>query len=194
MITIRPGSSADTEAIYQVLRASWFAAYEGIVATEIIDRVTAPTAALPPPPWRRTIVAEAAPSVREPGERGSAEGEPAVAPAGGVVGFASYGPERDVVAPRPHPLTQRGEAGQVAELYAIYVDPGWWSTGTGRSLMDEVLTATRADRYERIVLWVLEKNARARRFYECAGFEADGGSNVMLELGGVTEVRYGMPL
>jgi GNAT superfamily N-acetyltransferase len=189
MITIRPGSPADTEAISRVLRASWFAAYEGIVAAEIIDRLTAPTAALRPPPWRRTIVAEA-----EPAGRGPAEGDPAAAPAPAVVGFASYGPERDVVAPRPHPLTQRGEAGQVAELYALYVDPGWWSTGTGRSLMGEVLAATRADRYERIVLWVLEKNARARRFYERAGFKPDGSSNVMLELGGVTEVRYGMPL
>lgn len=65
----------------------------------------------------------------------------------------------------------------MAELYAIYVDPGWWSTGIGRSLMDEVLAATRAGRYERIGLWVLEKNARARRFYERAGFEPDGGSN-----------------
>lgn len=194
MITIRPGSKADSEAISRVLRASWFAAYEGIVAAEIIDRVTAPTAALSPPPWRRTIVAEASPEGREPAGRGRGEAEPAAAPACGVVGFASFGPEREVVAPRAHPLTQRGAAGQVAELYAIYVDPGWWSTGTGRSLMDEVLAATRAEGYERIVLWVLEKNARARRFYERAGFGPDGGSNVMLELGGVTEVRYAMPL
>ena len=194
MITIRPGSKADSEAISRVLRASWFAAYEGIVAAEIIDRVTAPTAALPPPPWRRTIVAEASPEERQPPRRERGEGEPAVSPAGGVVGFASHGPEREVAAPRPHPLTQRGAAGQVAELYAIYVDPRWWSTGTGRSLMDEVLAAARAEGYERIVLWVLEKNARARRFYERAGFGPDGGSNVMLELGGVTEVRYGMPL
>jgi len=42
-----------------------------------------------------------------------------------------------------------------------------------------------------VVLWVLETNARARRFYEVAGFAPDGGEQVET-FGAVPlrEVRY----
>jgi ribosomal protein S18 acetylase RimI-like enzyme len=36
--------------------------------------------------------------------------------------------------------------------------------------MGRVLQEAQAEGYPRIVLWVLEQNARARRFYERAGF------------------------
>ena len=39
---IRAGSAADAAQIAAVQREGWFAAYEGIIAAEIIDRVTAP--------------------------------------------------------------------------------------------------------------------------------------------------------
>ena len=92
--------------------------------------------------------------------------------------------------PWPHPLTPAGSDGRVAELYALYVHPAWWSTGTGRALMDRVLAKVRAAGYACITLWVLEANARARRFYQRAGFAPDGARHVLDELGGVTEIRY----
>jgi ribosomal protein S18 acetylase RimI-like enzyme len=78
----------------------------------------------------------------------------------------------------------------VGELYALYLLPAWWSVGVGRALMTSVLDSLRGDRYRRVVLWVLADNARARRFYERAGFTLDGGTNVLTGLGGVLEVRY----
>jgi GNAT superfamily N-acetyltransferase len=183
MIEIRPGSPTDAPGIALVRRDSWHAAYAGIIPTPIIDRATALGAAVAaPPPYRRTVVAEG-------GEL----------PA--VVGYASFGPERRVAtafipAGSPDgtddgsPLTADGRAGRVAELYALYVTPAWWSTGTGRALMNYVLTALRAEGYPRVVLWVLDDNARARRFYERSGFTTDGGTNVITGLGGVLEVRY----
>jgi ribosomal protein S18 acetylase RimI-like enzyme len=187
MISIRLGSAADAHAIAQVRRDSWHAAYEGIIPTPAIDRATAFGAPADPPPYRRTVVAEAG-------------DHPA------VVGYASFGPERTMATPfvsaasrgaasrgaaNPGgPLTADGLAGLVGELYALYVTPAWWSTGTGRALMDNVLTALRADGYPRTVLWVLADNARARRFYERAGFAPDGGTNVITGLGGVLELRY----
>jgi ribosomal protein S18 acetylase RimI-like enzyme len=75
-------------------------------------------------------------------------------------------------------------------LYALYLLPAWWSAGVGRALMVSVLDALRGDRYRRVVLWVLADNARARRFYERAGFTVDGGTNILSGLGGVLEVRY----
>jgi RimJ/RimL family protein N-acetyltransferase len=60
--------------------------------------------------------------------------------------------------------------------------------------MAAALTALSEAGYRRAVLWVLAGNARARRFYERAGFAADGAENVLTGLGGVLEVRYARPL
>jgi ribosomal protein S18 acetylase RimI-like enzyme len=165
-----------------VQREGWFAAYRGIIADEIIDRVTAPDdgarvrQSYRTRPWQRMIVAV------PDGE----DDEDA-----GIVGYAAFGPETDVLsAPWPHPLSTGGEEGRVAELYALYVHPAWWSTGTGRALMDRVLARSAAAGYSSITLWVLRDNRRARRFYERAGFAPDGATNVLTRLGDVLEVRY----
>jgi GNAT superfamily N-acetyltransferase len=183
MVVIRSASAADAAQVAGVQRESWLAAYHGIIAREIIDEVMMPDdgarvrQTFRTRPWQRMIAAVVEPAGVD---------EPA-----GVVGYASFGPEVDVLgAPWPHPPTAGGEAGQVGELYALYVHPDWWSTGTGRALMDRVLAGTSRAAYPEIVLWVLEANARARRFYERAGFAPDGASNVLHRLGAVSEVRY----
>ena len=145
--------------------------------------------ALSPPP------AAAPPSVRaEPAPSPPpAAAPPSVpAPVAEIIGYASFGPERGVNgAPLPERARRDGSPRpRCAELYALYVTPAWWSTGTGRDLMCRVLDETKAGGYPRIVLWVLEQNARARRFYECSGFRLDGRSFVPDWLGGVTEVCY----
>jgi ribosomal protein S18 acetylase RimI-like enzyme len=79
-------------------------------------------------------------------------------------------------------------------VYAIYVAPHWWSTGTGRLLMEAAVASLVSAGYRRAVLWVLDTNTRARRFYETAGWAPDGAANTMAALGGVVEVRYTRPL
>jgi ribosomal protein S18 acetylase RimI-like enzyme len=185
VISIRDAAAPDLGAIDAVRRVSWRAAYAGLIGQAYLDRATSPAAGLPPSaPWRRTLVA--------------VTGD---VPA--VVGYASFGPERVVQAVTLTPadarrglprFTDAGAAGRTGELYAIYVDPQWWSTGAGRSLMDAAVTRLTAAGYERAVLWVLEGNARARRFYEIAGWKADGADNQLLSLGGVIETRYTRPL
>ena len=191
MVVIRVGSAAHAAQIAAVQRETWFAAYEGVIAPEVIDRVTVPDdgarirQSFRTRPWQRLLVAVDA----DAGDSGSlAPGAPA---AGGIVGYAAFGPETDVLnAPWPYPLTADGEGGRVAELYALYVRPAWWSTGTGRALMEKVLARSAAAGYRFITLWVLRDNQRARRFYERAGFAPDGATNVLTGLGGVSEVRY----
>jgi GNAT superfamily N-acetyltransferase len=172
---IRSASAADAAQIAVVMRDSWRAAYGGIIAPAILDPATAPDGgarirqSFRTRPWQRMIVA-----VED-----------------GIVGYAAFGPERDVLdVPWPYPLTPAGSEHEVAELYALYVHPARWSTGTGRALMDQVLTKVRAAGYASITLWVLEANARARGFYERAGFAPDGASKVIHRLGAVSEVRY----
>ncbi len=121
MVVIRAGSVADAAQVAAVQREGWFAAYAGIIPAEVIDRVTAPDdgarvrQSFRTRPWQRMLVAVAA----EPERPGKTPG-PGGAPAGpGVVGYASFGPETDVLnAAWPHPTSTDGEDGRVGELYA----------------------------------------------------------------------------
>ena len=188
MVVIRSAATVDAPQIAAVMRDSWFAAYEGIIARQIIDRVTAPDGgarvrqSFRTRPWQRMIVAVAPAAPAAPGAPGAQPG---------IVGYASFGPERDVLGMSwPYPRTAAGAEGRVAELYALYVHPAWWSTGTGRTLMDRVLAKVSSAGYQGITLWVLEENARARRFYERAGFAPNDARHVLDDLGGVIEIRY----
>jgi ribosomal protein S18 acetylase RimI-like enzyme len=75
-----------------------------------------------------------------------------------IVGFTYVGPS---------------EEPETAELYAIHVDPAHVGTGVGRELMVSALAGL-AKHGDRAVLWVLDGNDRARRFYEEGGWAADG--------------------
>ncbi|MDG9723395.1 MULTISPECIES: GNAT family N-acetyltransferase [unclassified Streptomyces] len=104
--------------------------------------------------------------------------------AGQVVGWACHGPYRS-----GEPRTAD------AELYALYVDAGRLGTGLGQALLGESVRRCAAAGHARMLLWVLEGNARARRFYERAGFHADGAEEPF-EVDGVIvpEVRYSRAL
>jgi GNAT superfamily N-acetyltransferase len=98
-----------------------------------------------------------------------------------LTGFAAIGPSPD-------------PAG-AGEVYAIYVDPDRWGTGCGRALMEASLANLRAAGFDEVVLWVLEDNPRARRFYEAGGWTLDGAEKDedWLETP-VREVRYRISL
>jgi len=82
-----------------------------------------------------------------------------------VVGFVSAGPsEGDFAEPPPG----------AAEVHAIYLREEVQGTGVGRTLLDRVTDAMRANGSRHAVLWVFEANDRARRFYEAAGWAPDG--------------------
>ncbi|MGY3516610.1 N-acetyltransferase family protein [Micromonospora sp. PTRAS2] len=80
---------------------------------------------------------------------------------GRLVGFSYVGPD---------------DAGDPATglLNAIHLDPGERGRGTGRALMDDALATMRDRGRTRAVLWVLEGNAPARRFYERGGWRPTG--------------------
>ena len=96
---------------------------------------------------------------------------------GAVVGFAAVGPSPD----------PQG----AGELFAINLDPDHWGTGTGRALLGGAQAELARLGFGETVLWVLTGNARARRFYEIAGWVVDGTERTA-EVFGVTvpEVRY----
>jgi ribosomal protein S18 acetylase RimI-like enzyme len=100
---------------------------------------------------------------------------------GEVIGFVSVGASRDDDAD--------------GELFAIYVHPSHWDTGAGRALMQAGEAELARQGHDHVVLWVLDDNPRARRFYELAGWNADGAARVIEMFGmSISEVRYAKEL
>jgi ribosomal protein S18 acetylase RimI-like enzyme len=187
-IEIRPASAADEPAIAQIRQETWLTAYAQIIDPVVIERVTAPRGRGGDAPRsdRASLVVEAPPAA-------------AIADARVIVGYASYGPERNVASAAPvgsggSALTPAGLAGETGELYTLYVAPAHRSTGAGRALTDAALDGLREAGYRRVVLWTLTENARARRFYDKAGFAPDGATNLLAGLGQVEELRYARDL
>ncbi len=75
------------------------------------------------------------------------------------------------------------------EIVAIYLLEEYWGCGMGGAIMRAALEELKAMGFERALLWVLERNARARRFYEKCGFSPDGASKDS-GLGEEKEIRY----
>ncbi len=198
---IRFGSASDAEAIARVRIESWRAAYSGIIPAGILDRELGGydagrvRRALASRPWQRVLIAAQPPGPLPP--PAAPDPAPVLVPVPAstaqatVVGYAAFGPEQGLDG---RPRTARGgprpAQSPAAELYALYVAPAHWSTGAGRALMGRALEEAQAESYPRIVLWVLEQNTRARRFYERAGFRQRGRTHSLGWLGGVPEVRY----
>ena len=99
---------------------------------------------------------------------------------GTIVGLFNAGPARDEDA---GPAT--------AEIMMIYATPGAWGTGVGRGLMTGGLDRLRSAGFGDVLLWVLDSNDRARRFYERAGFATDGATKDDVVAGTtIREIRY----
>ena len=95
--------------------------------------------------------------------------------------FLGVGPSRD--------------ADAEGELYTIYVHPDHWGAGVGRELMRAGEERLRKAGHNRVVLWVLDGNVRAQRFYEAAGWSADGERRTIEFVGEeIPEVRYSKQL
>ncbi len=59
--------------------------------------------------------------------------------------------------------------------------PSHWRRGIGSLLCEQMVTEARTRGYTEVVLWVLESNERALRFYDSLGFCPDGKTRVFLE-------------
>ena len=160
-MAVRRARLEDAAAIAEVHVRTWHAAYAHVLGAERLAGID---------PERR----------RAGWERALSEGDVAAWVAqeadGPVVGFVSIGDSRD--------------APDEGELFAIYVLPESWGSGAGSELMAVARDALRAA-YPTSILWVLEDNPRARRFYEREGWALDGGRKEEELLGTtVAEVRY----
>lgn len=163
-VVIRTAVAEDAAAIAAVHVASWQGAYRGKFPDEVLDGldVARRTAG-----WRRYLQQDGQVTfVAEDDDR--------------ITGFVHLGAARD-----------DDVDAATGEIIAIYARPEAWGTGTGRDLMAAAVASLRAAGFRSATLWVLESNARARRFYELAGWAPDGATKDDVVAGvPVSEVRY----
>ena len=163
MVRVRQARVADAPAMGRLHVRAWQAAYRGQMPDDYLERLRPEDRAAY---WDGVLRRE---------DRGGAV---LVAErAGEVVGFAAAGPSPDPEG--------------AGELYAINLDPDHWGTGAGRALLAAAQAELARLGLAESVLWVLAGNARARRFYERAGWGADGTERTSEAFGvSVLEVRY----
>jgi L-amino acid N-acyltransferase YncA len=167
-VTIRLARPEDGDTVATIRVESWRATYGGIVPAGYLETMDAD----------RDQWCAVAAGKREGVELLVCEVD------GSVVGFACYGPAR----PPAFDFT--------GELYATYFRPSAVGKGFGTATMEMALRGIARLGYRDAILWVLEGNLRARRFYERISGTVVPGSRRSFVIDGQTiwEVAYGFRL
>ena len=174
---VRIATVADARSIAEVHVASWQVAYRGQVPDDYLDGLSVDVRESA---WTRILAHTGWPEgtltfVLVDEELSIEEGTH-----GRTLGFANLGPSRD----------EDADA-KTGELRSIYLDSVSWGEGYGRMLMSEAMRTLQSWGCRVAIVWVLDTNARARRFYEAAGWYADGAEKVDESRGfSLREVRY----
>lgn len=167
MERVRLATLDDADALARVHVEGWRWGYRGVMPDALLDGLTVEARAAR---WG-AILAASGP------DRPTWIARDAL----GASGLASVGPARD-------------EPPGVGELYALYVSERAAGRGDARALHARAIDALRASS-TRAILWVLERNPRARRFYEREGWRPDGARKPET-FGGIEliELRYALAL
>jgi GNAT superfamily N-acetyltransferase len=166
-VIVRPAVPADAPAMAALHVRAWRAAYAGVMPDEFLAGLAIEEREAM---WRRSLTA---PDLA-PAERVILVAEVA----GAVLGFTAAGHARG-----------DDELG-LGELYAINVDPPAWGGDAGGALLVGA-SAWLDARFAASILWVVDANARARRFYENAGWAPDGATRIEAYDGArVSNLRY----
>jgi GNAT superfamily N-acetyltransferase len=167
---IREAAPADARPIAEIHVRAWRAAYRGQMPDAFLDALSVEDR-LEQHEW----------TIRNPRETWRLW---VAEDAGRPVGFAVTGPSEDADADE-----------RTGEVYAIYLEPDRVGTGVGRQLFGHAVGDLRARGFRTATLWVLESNEGARRFYDRAGWSADGTTaSERIECAMLPTVRYRIDL
>lgn len=142
MFTIRRATHADIDGIAHVHVDTWRTAYAGIMPEDKLSNLSYERSAKQ---WEQNLK--------------STQSYTSVADHNKVVGFVSCGPERNQVSQYD------------CEIYALYVLATYQGRGIGRQLVVSAARELQDRGFETMLIWVLEDNTSARRFYERLGGE-----------------------
>jgi len=171
-LSVRTARTRDADAIARVHAASWRAAYgAGLLPQRYLEGLRAPALARR---WRQRLSSP----------EGRADTFVAVG-VGRAVGFALVAPCMD----------DDSLAGFAGELRMLYVHPDALRQGIGGALIDRALAALAEREFYWVVVWVVEGNAAARRFYSRCGLRPDGARRLdRFYDRDVPVIRLAMPL
>lgn len=162
-ITIRTAQSADVGEIAAIYLASVRRAYKQIATEDYLDSLCLERCV---EQWERNVADESI-SILLAIRNGS------------VQGLAATGASRD----------EDVDPKVTGEIQSIYVAPDAWRKGIGTKLCEAAIEKLTGEGFETITLWVLERNLRARVFYERAAFQLDGRKKVAARMN-LVAVRY----
>ena len=83
---------------------------------------------------------------------------------------------------------------ELGHLARLYVEPDRWGHGIGRDLYRAAMEHLREAGYGAATLWVLERNGKARAWYERLGWQLTGERKAVYEPAGVDDLRYRLTL
>ena len=141
---IRSAGMNDAAEIAHVQTSSWQTSYRGILPDSILDTMNAARRVS----MRREILLD-----------GNLNLVAFDSTHRDLVGFCNAGPSRR-------------EGAAVGELYEIYIVDRAKRFGLGREMFECVTDWCRANRMSQMIVWVLDNNHHARRFYEAMGGRA----------------------
>jgi GNAT superfamily N-acetyltransferase len=160
---IRRAKLGDAEGIARAHTASWRSSYRGILPDTVLDRIDVDQRATS---WHRVlqdprILTLVAYDVTHQD----------------IVGFCDAG-------------ASRGHSSYAGEVYRIYLEHHAKRHGLGRDMFEQVTDWLRAQRLGSLIVWVLDNNHHARRFYEAMGGRA--ASRMASTVSGypITELSY----
>jgi GNAT superfamily N-acetyltransferase len=141
---IRPARLDDAEGIARAHTASWRTSYRGILPDTILERIDVDQRATS---WRRTLQDRS------------------------VLTLVAYDlTHRDVVGLCDAGPSRRDPG--TGEVYRMYLEHHARRHGLGRDMFEQVTDWLRSQNHRSLVIWVLDNNHHARRFYEAMGGRA----------------------
>ena len=156
-ITIRLAIPADTLDMAEVLMRSWEIAYRDIIPADFIREKNATRPEL----YKRVITNE------------------------NTTDYVIQYNEKTIGIMKIAPPDYGDISDNYYDLHALYLHPDYFNQGIGTQAMDFAFDKARSLNKAVIVLWVLEDNANAIKFYKKCGFTANGEQR---------EFNYGKPL
>jgi ribosomal protein S18 acetylase RimI-like enzyme len=174
---VRAATVDDAPVIADIHVRGWQMTYRGLVPDAALDRLSIERRQVG---WHDIIERQA--QALDAGDHAMTDRTWVVEADGLVVGFAATGPGRSESAKPPD---------GAGEIHSIYIARGSSGRGFGRALFAHAVEDLQTRAFEPIVVWVFEANAVARRFYEAAGFRADG-VRYSIDFDGtpIDEIRY----
>lgn len=164
---VRAAVPGDADGIARAHTASWHSSYRGILPERVLAHMSVDQRAVS---WRRVIEDRA------------------------VLTLVAYDTTHHDIVGVCDAGRNRSNTRHVAEVYRLYLEHHAKRHGLGSEMLDRVFAWLRGQQLGSVVIWVLDDNHHARRFYEARGGQPAGRMASNVAGHPVLEVAYGWDL